>query len=130
MFSINLFGKVQTPSYESILKAFDDFMPSQNFETIEKKYGKGKLQNLNKTLTEYKFNLKAQGFTFPIFIQVYQSKVVDFFSKLPSFFITTNFIKQLLKDTENKNPISIKKITLFISGKIILTNLSIVAHAH
>ena len=64
----------------------DVFLPGSTLAKIQDKYGKGEKFKVIETVTVYRFMVAKMRFKFPVFVQIYQNNVLDFFAKLPSYF--------------------------------------------
>jgi hypothetical protein len=89
-------AKVEPPNYNFSLETLADFFPEKKIEDIEKKYGKAETTgNKNGVLTQ-KFYVAQIRYKFPVIVQVKDGKVLDFFAKLPSYFLHDIFFQSLV----------------------------------
>jgi len=97
LFSICLQAKVEIPDYNFTLDKLKLFQPGSSSEAIEKTFGKGEeLDNIN-GIQILKYYLKANRYAFPVFVQVYRGQSLDFFAKLPNYFLHNSFHQSLIK---------------------------------
>lgn len=89
-------AKVDPPNYNFSLETLDDFFPEKKLEEIEKKYGKGELINDNGVLQKRKFQVAQIRYKFPVIVQSKDGVVLDFFAKLPSYFLHDIFLQSLV----------------------------------
>ncbi|OFZ21583.1 MAG: hypothetical protein A2202_09065 [Bdellovibrionales bacterium RIFOXYA1_FULL_36_14] len=96
-FSWQLYAKVDAFNYNFSLEILEDFYPDKTLESIEKKYNKGSsiLSNADYKINKYLIN--HQRYTFPVFVQYYKEKSVDFYVRLPSYFVHDIFHASLIK---------------------------------
>ena len=97
------FSKVVPPNYGFTLEDLQDFSPGKNFSEIEKKWGKAEFYLKNKKLKIYKIHLIKKSFRFPLYLQVFDEKIIEFYAKLPSYFSHDLFLKELIKTHGKQN---------------------------
>jgi hypothetical protein len=91
-----LSAKVDPPNYNFSLDTFRDFWPGTALSSIQKKYEKGTIIKKEETTTTYRFYVAQLRYKFPIFIQVYQGQVLDFYGRLPTYFLHDVFHQSLI----------------------------------
>ena len=102
IFTVNLIlvkevsGKVDPPNYNFSLDNLSAFLPEAPFTAMEQKFGKGELISENNGIKEYKFLVSQLRYKFPVWVQVYEGKSLDFFAKLPSYFLHDIFHQSLI----------------------------------
>lgn len=93
---LNSYAKVDPPNYDFSLEAFQPFMPGSSLELIKKSNPKGELQSESGGFSIYKFYIAHIRYKFPIFVQFYDGKVVDFHARLPQYFLHDIFHQSLI----------------------------------
>lgn len=94
--TVPLSAKVEPPNYNFSLDTFNDFWPGASLTAIEKKYGKGLLVKNIAPIKTYKFSVEQLRYKFPVFIQVYQGKILDFYGRLPTYFLHDIFHQSII----------------------------------
>ncbi|OFZ48463.1 MAG: hypothetical protein A2381_03460 [Bdellovibrionales bacterium RIFOXYB1_FULL_37_110] len=95
--SLPAFAKVEAFNYNFSLEILEDFYPDKTLESIEKKYNKGANISSNADYKIIKYLINHQRYTFPVFVQYYKDKSVDFYVRLPSYFMHDIFHESLIK---------------------------------
>ncbi len=72
------------------------FYPGSKLTLVQSQHGKGELTEELKDSQIYRFSIKAQGYQFPLLIQVKDGVVLDFLFRLPSYFSHDTFHQGLL----------------------------------
>ena len=94
--SLNLQAEVTPANYNFSLEAIKVFKPGGTREAFEKKYGKGEVwKEENKTII-LKYYVAQLRYKFPVFVQVFDGKVVDFFARLPTYFLHDIFHQSII----------------------------------
>lgn len=94
--SFSAFAEVTPPNYNFSLDSLQVFKPGSTREAFEKKYGKGEVwKEQNKTVV-LKYYVAQIRYKFPVFVQVFDGKVVDFFARLPTYFLHDVFHQSLI----------------------------------
>ena len=93
---IPLQAKVTPPNYNFSLDTLQNFWPGTLLSAIQKKYGTGTIIQKDDTTTIYKFYVEQIRYKFPIFIQVYAGKVLDFYCRLPTYFLHDIFHQSII----------------------------------
>jgi len=128
-------AKVDPPNYDFSLNSLTIFKPGNLKSNLLKdpKYKKGKLYEKNGEFEIYRFEIIQLRYKFPIFVQFYQGKIIDYWAKLPSYFLHNIFLQSLQKrfgkhnSYFNKNSLSlyywknIKNISIVYSGTCTIT---------
>ena len=95
-FSLNLHAEVKPANYDFSLESLKVFKPGSTREAFEKKYGKGVVwKEQNKTVV-LKYYVAQIRYKFPVFVQIYDGKVVDFFARLPTYFLHDLFHQSII----------------------------------
>ena len=89
-------AKVDPPNYNFSLDALAPFRPESSFEEIKKALGEGVTIKKTNNTTIVRYYVAHLRYKFPIFIQLYQGKVVEFFARLPSYFLHDIFHQSLI----------------------------------
>lgn len=94
--SLQLHAKVTPPNYNFSLDSLKFFKPGSTRESFEKKHGKGEVwKEKNKTII-LKYYIAQIRYKFPVFVQVFDGKVVDFFARLPTYFLHDIFHQSII----------------------------------
>jgi hypothetical protein len=89
-------AKVIAPNYEFNVDSLMDFLPSKDLKDIESKYGKPEVMNLKDGIQLLKVQIKTTNYHIPVMIQVRDNKILDFYAKLPSYFLHDVFFQSLI----------------------------------
>ncbi len=89
-------AKVEAPNYNFSLDTLADFFPEKNKDEVEKKYGKPELMDKRNGVETFKFYVAHIRYKFPVIVQVKEGKILDFFAKLPSYFLHDIFFQSLV----------------------------------
>lgn len=96
-------GKVDPPNYNFSLDQLQEFTPGTPLETFLKKYPKAKKVSGSESLGLYKAHVDHLRYYFPVFVQVEDNKIVDFFAKLPQYFLHNVFHYSLVEKLGMQN---------------------------
>lgn len=89
-------AEVTPPNYNFSLDSLKVFKPGSTRAAFEKKYGKGEVwKEGNKTIV-LKYYVAQIRYKFPVFVQVFDGKVVDFFARLPTYFLHDLFHQSII----------------------------------
>ncbi len=95
-FSFTTSAEIVPPNYNFTLDQFNIFHPGQLLPKIKEKYGKGRIVFTQNEMTTYEFFVQHQRYNFPVFVQTYRKKVIDFYTPLPSYFLHNIFHQSLI----------------------------------
>ena len=98
-----LIAKVDPPNYDFSLETLADFFPDKAQEDIEKKYGKPEIMQTKGEVITLKFYVAHIRYKFPVIVQMKNGKVLDFFAKLPSYFLHDVFFQSLVNRLGKQN---------------------------
>ncbi len=101
-------AKVDPPNYNFSLDTFNDFWPGKTLDSLQKKYGKGTLIKTEGSVTSYRFLVEQLRYKFPVFVQIHQNKVLDFYGRLPTYFLHDVFHQSIINRFQKQD--SYKKI--------------------
>jgi len=79
-------SKVEPANYNFSLDALKVFLPGTDYNTVVKKYGKGEVVDGGSPIITYKYYVAQIRYKFPVYVQVFEGKVLDFFARLPTYF--------------------------------------------
>ncbi len=79
-------SKVDPPNYNFSIDSLKVFFPGSNFKAVVKKYGKGNIIDDTTPIITYKYYVAQIRYKFPVYVQVFEGKVLDFFARLPTYF--------------------------------------------
>ena len=89
-------AKVEAPNYNFSLETLADFFPEKKIDDIEKKYGKSEVMGDKNGIETLKFFVAHIRYKFPVIVQAKDGKILDFFAKLPSYFLHDIFFQSLV----------------------------------
>jgi hypothetical protein len=89
-------AKVEAPNYNFSLETLADFFPEKKIDDIEKKYGKSEVMGDKNGIETLKFYVAHIRYKFPVIVQAKDGKILDFFAKLPSYFLHDIFFQSLV----------------------------------
>ncbi len=89
-------AKVEAPNYNFSLDTLSDFFPEKDRAELEKKYGKAEVMINKNGVETVKFYVAHIRYKFPVIVQTKEGKVLDFFAKLPSYFLHDVFFQSLV----------------------------------
>ena len=98
-----LIAKVDPPNYDFSLETLADFFPEKSLQELEKKYGKPEVIQTQGDASTLKFYVAHIRYKFPVIIQAKDGKVLDFFAKLPSYFLHDVFFQSLVNRLGKQN---------------------------
>lgn len=89
-------SEVKPIDYNFTFDKFSPFMPTQNINDIKKIYPRVELINKTGAISLYRVEIIHDRYKFPLFFQIKNDLVVDFFAKLPSYFLHDLFHQSLI----------------------------------
>jgi hypothetical protein len=99
-------AKVDPPNYDFSLDTLSDFNPGKSNSELEKKYGKAELVEEKSGVQTLRFYVAHIRYKFPVIIQSRDGIVLDYFARLPSYFLHDIFFQSIInrqgKQTEYK----------------------------
>lgn len=96
LLNVNISAEVEPPNYDFSLDAFKTFAPNTSIAGAEKKYGKGEVLTDDKETKKIRYFISHLRYKFPIIVQVQNGIILDFFARLPSYFIHDVFHQTLI----------------------------------
>lgn len=96
-------AKVEAANYNFSLDTLADFFPQKNRDDLEKKYGKAEVMSSKNGVETIKFYVAHIRYKFPVMVQTKDGKVLDFFAKLPSYFLHDIFFQSLVNRLGKQN---------------------------
>jgi len=93
------------------LDELNAFEPGRKLSEIPKKFGDGENLKLQRSLEIKKFNLVHEAYVFPIWVQYYDEIIIDFYTRLPSYFLHDTFHQSLINRYGNQNIYALKDST-------------------
>jgi len=94
---------VTAPNYDFSLNKLDLFQPGSELREITKKFGNGKILDKMNDIQLIRYYLKELRYQFPVFIQAYNGKILDFYAPLPNYFLHDSFHQSLIKRYGQQN---------------------------
>jgi hypothetical protein len=89
-------AKVEAPNYNFSLDTLSDFFPDKTTAALDAKYGKGEnMGNKGGVLTS-KYYVAQMRYKFPVIVQSSEGIIIDFFARLPSYFLHDLFFQSLV----------------------------------
>ncbi len=88
--------KVDPPNYDFSLNSFDSFTPGKKITEAEGKFSKGEVMSEKGGIQTQKFFVAHIRYKFPVMVQVRDGEVLDFFARLPSYFLHDLFFQSLV----------------------------------
>jgi len=89
-------SQIKPPNYDFSLDNLTIFYPGKSLKKVQTKFGKGEKYKTIENLEIHKFYVAQIRYKFPVFIQVYKDKILDFFARLPSYFSHDLFHQSLI----------------------------------
>ena len=96
-------GKVDPPNYNFSLDQLDKFKPGQGKDEVEKKFEKGEIIEQGGDRVVVKYYVAHLRYKFPIFVQFYKGQVLDYYARLPQYFLHDVFHQSLIKRFGKQN---------------------------
>lgn len=87
------------------------FEPGKNINDIPKKYGIGSDIKIEKALEVKKYELQHDAYLFPLWVQYFNGKIIDFYTRLPSYFLHDTFHQSLINRYGQQNSYAQKDST-------------------
>ena len=88
--------KTKIPNYDFSLDSLKAFFPGSNLEDIEKEVGKGEVMKKGENFLIKKYYIAQIRYKFPVFVQYNERKSLDFFARLPTYFLHDLFHQSLI----------------------------------
>jgi hypothetical protein len=96
MFQPLISAKVEAPNYNFSLDALSDFFPDKPIAPLEAKHGKPEIMSEEGEIKTLKYNVAQIRYKFPVIVQVKEGIIIDFFARLPSYFLHDVFFQSLV----------------------------------
>lgn len=90
-------AQVEAPNYSFELSQLDIFMPQKPIADVIKKFPKIKEIKTKNNLQAYLVYIDYRRYKFPVYIQVKDKLITDFYAKLPQYFLHNIFHFSLIK---------------------------------
>lgn len=117
--SLQLPAKVEPQNYNFSLDTLKKFYPRSELKEIQKEFGKGELLSNEGNIQNYKFYVSHVRYRFPVFVSIANGKVVDFFARLPTYFLHDIFHQSLINRYGKQNEYSkVGRNGIYIWNKI------------
>ena len=97
------YAKVDPPNYDFSINTLQAFLPGQNIENVKTKFKNSILLSTKNQITTYKFYIEHVRYRFPVIVQVANGVVLDFFARLPNYFLHDIFHQSLINQIGNQN---------------------------
>lgn len=89
-------AKVEAPNYNFSLDSLSDFYPDKPASSLEGKYGKPEEMSSEGGVKTLKFYVAHIRYKFPVIVQVQDGTIIDFFARLPNYFLHDVFFQSLV----------------------------------
>lgn len=86
-------AKVEAPNYHFNINEFDSFLPGKTIEPVSGQYF---LLNKKGSTHLYKTKIDSTRYVIDLFITLDKNEVIDFYAKLPSYFLHDVFFQSLI----------------------------------
>jgi hypothetical protein len=97
LFIVNtLNAKVDPPNYNFSLKALKFFTPKSSYKALQAKYGKGEVIEESADIKIIKYYIAHIRYKFPVYVQIKDDEILDFYAKLPTYFLHDIFHQSLI----------------------------------
>lgn len=106
-------AKAEQVNYDFTYDKFKQFYPGKTLKEIKLKYPRIELINSDGAFETYQANIIYVRYQFPIYIQIKDGQVVDFYARLPSYFIHDIFHQSLINRFGMQNKFHNKDGTSF-----------------
>ena len=89
-------AKVEKPNYDFSIESLNDFFPGKSISSINPKHGKSVEANVIGKVKTLKYQVEQISYKFPVLVQEKDGVILDFFAKLPSYFLHDIFLQSLV----------------------------------
>lgn len=89
-------AKVEAPNYNFSVDTLNDFLPQKLITDLDKKYGKGEEMGDERGVKTIKYYVAHIRYKFPVIVQAREGVVLDFFARLPNYFLHDVFFQSLI----------------------------------
>ncbi|MCO4756247.1 MAG: hypothetical protein KC478_17325 [Bacteriovoracaceae bacterium] len=110
-------AKVDPKNYDFTYDKFRVFYPGQKLSDIKEKYKNLKLINKKGSVETYEATITHVRYVFPLYVQIKNELVIDFYAKLPNYFIHDIFHQSLINRFGKQNQFLHKDGTSFYVWK-------------
>lgn len=99
-----LFSKIEAPNYDFSLDSLKVFFPDSTLEQMTQAHGAFELMEDKENIRLVRFNVAHLRYRFPVFVQLNaEGKPLDFFARLPSYFLHDVFHQSIINRFEKQN---------------------------
>lgn len=102
------YGKVDPPNYNFSLDELTPLLPGALLANLDQKFKNPELILNNGLFKTYRIFVSQLRYKFPVLIQTYEGKIVDFHARLPTYFLHDIFHQSLINRL-GKQDIYVKK---------------------
>ena len=96
-------AKVEAPNYNFSLDTLNDFFPAKQTVELDKKYGKPEVMSDEAGVKTLKYYVAHIRYKFPVIVQAREGVVLDFFARLPQYFLHDVFFQSLINRLGKQN---------------------------
>lgn len=93
----NAWSKVDPKNYDFSTDTLAEFFPGSELTKLEGKYGKAEVMRARNGTRMLRFWVTQIRYKFPVIVQADETKVLDMFATLPSYFLHDIFHHSLIK---------------------------------
>jgi len=90
------FSKVEAPNYDFTLQKLEPFTPGKKASTIPNTLGKADTVEDNGDTKILRYSISHVRYKFPVYVQIKKGIILDFFAKLPTYFLHDTFHQSLI----------------------------------
>jgi len=90
------FSKVDPPNYNFSLDKLDPFTPGKTYDSLVKSLGKGEIMEDSGDLKVYRYEVAHVRYKFPVFVQIKNNSITDFYARFPTYFLHDLFHQSLI----------------------------------
>ena len=92
----SLYSQVKPPNYDFSLDNLAPYYPGKDLKAALAQNKTGKLDSKSGDTEIWKFYVEQIRYRFPLFAQVYNGKILDFYTTLPTYFLHDLFHQSLI----------------------------------
>jgi hypothetical protein len=96
-------AKVEAPNYNFSLETLSEFFPDKKIADVEKKYGNPEFMSKSGKTETFKFYVSHLRYKFPVIVQAEDGVILDFFARLPDYFLHDVFFQSLVNRIGKQN---------------------------
>ncbi|WP_372655685.1 hypothetical protein [Halobacteriovorax sp.] len=90
------FSKVEAPNYDFTLNKLEPFTPGKSIDELPKELGKGEVTEDKGETKIVRYSLVHARYNFPIYVQIKNNIILDFYARFPTYFLHDSFHQSLI----------------------------------